>query len=499
MPDVINTSSSGSSPEPESASSPRTPLKSIVPLLGLCGIALLTAAFVVPSLIHQEAPWPLFAHQQTGCLAQVRTIRHAADKVLGTGEYQPCLIDTGLPSGEPGLAIGRDGTLLRSVTLHPAGIAVSSDNGQSWTRRPLPNGAREGIPDGYIDPVTGRYFYSALGNSPVYASDDEGRTWQAGTFDSAERYDWNKVFSGRPVKARQGGYPTNIYYCNMTQPGGFLTGTRCFKSTDGGRAFITAGPDPYRRGDCTDYTQPQGSGAARGLVDPRDGTIYLPVNYCGVLEVAVSRDEGATWTRQRVEKQQGSGGTALLAALASRPWRHQLMHGRKNIVPVEMAANQASDAIGIDGAGRLYMVWIDEAHQPVIAWSSDQARTWSKAVRIGMPGLAQAVLPSLAVTSDGRIGISYYGTTDKQVWTGYLAIGSGVQGNVPVFESAAITRPDAPLMPEPCCWASGPQEYTAARWAPDGSLWGAFIATTPKGDARGIMGQLVRPEATGEQ
>ena len=480
---------------------PRLALHKQAPLvLGAAAIVGLALAVVVPAILQAGTPWPKFAPFASGCLANAHTIVHSDNREIGRGHFQPCLIDTGLTSGEPGLAISRDGTLLRSVTLKPTGIAVSSDGGQHWQRRPLPAGARDGIPDGYIDPVTDRYFYSGLGDSPVYASDDQGRTWQTGSFDSGQRYDWNRVFSGRPVRPHPSGYPTNIYYCNMTQPGGFTTGSRCFRSIDGGRHFVTSGRDPYAPGDCRDQTQPRGSGMGRGVVDPRDGSIYLTVYFCGALEVVISRDEGATWSRQVVVRQPGSsGGTAILAALASPAWRHQLMNGRANIVPAEMAANQSSDGIAIDGAGRLYVVWIGDDFRPMLSWSADRGQTWHAPVQIGAPGIAQAVLPSLAVTADGKVGVSYYGTTDKQAWTGYMAIGANAAGPQPVFETAAITPPGTPLMPEPCCWASGPQEYTAARWAPDGTLWAAFVATTAKGPARGVMGHLVpRPPHTGQ-
>jgi hypothetical protein len=395
-------------------------------------------------------------------------------------------------SGEPGLAIKRDGTLLRSVTTGPAGIAVSSDNGVRWTRRLLPAGARTGIPDGYLDPVTQRYFYSALGDSPVYSSDDNSASWQTGTFDSPERFDWNRVFAGSPVFRRSNGHPTNIYYCNMTQPGGLVTGARCFKSVDGGRVFRTAGPDPFKQGDCMNLTQPSGSGPGRGIVDPEDGAIYLPVHFCGATEVAVSRDEGTTWVRHAVQRMHNSGYKAVLDALASRAWRKQLTNGRTNIVPAELAANQTSDALAMDAAGRLYCVWIDESYLPVLSWSGDKALTWSSPVRFNSPGVVQAVLPSLAIAPDGRVGIAYYGSTDKQTWTGYLAISDSATAAVPTFETASITRAGQPLMPEACCWASGPQEYTIARWAPDGSLWGAFVATVATGDAEGVLGRLIR-------
>ena len=464
-----------------------------VPLvLGAIGLAALVATYLLPALTDTTPGGPVFGAHSSGCERGRSTIRHKAGVALEAGSYFPCLVDTGMASGEPGLAITRDGTLLRSVTKSPTGIAISSDNGAHWQRRPLPSAAPDGIPDGYVDPVTDRYFYSGLGNSPVFASDDQGATWQAGTFDSAQRYDWNKVFSGPPTTRRASGYPTNIYYCNMTMPGGFFTGTRCFKSVDGGRHFRTAGADPYKQGDCQNMTQPNGSGSGRGVVDPRNGTIYLPVHFCGAVEVTVSRDEGATWTRNTVVRVNGGGGNALLAALASPAWRKQLMSGRANIVPAEMAASQFSDALAMDATGRLYLVWIDETLLPVLSRSEDGGRTWEKPIPIGPPGVVQTVLSSVTISRDGRIGVSYYGTHDRQTWTGYLSISDTGAAPVPIFETSAVTPAGRPLMPEPCCWASGPQEYTAARWAPDGSLWGAFVATTPKGDARGVLGRLVR-------
>jgi hypothetical protein len=216
------------------------------------------------------------------------------------------------------------------------------------------------------------------------------------------------------------------------------------------------------------------------------------VHFCGATEVAVSRDEGTTWVRHAVQRMHNSGYKAVLDALASRAWRKQLTNGRTNIVPAELAANQTSDALAMDAAGRLYCVWIDESYLPVLSWSGDKALTWSSPVRFNSPGVVQAVLPSLAIAPDGRVGIAYYGSTDKQTWTGYLAISDSATAAVPTFETASITRAGQPLMPEACCWASGPQEYTIARWAPDGSLWGAFVATVATGDAEGVLGRLIR-------
>ena len=206
----------------------------------------------------------------------------------------------------------------------------------------------------------------------------------------------------------------------------------------------------------------------------------------------VSHDEGASWTRRVVIRDTDTAARGILNALASPAWRKQLVGGRSNTVPAEMAANQTSDGLAMDAAGRLYFVFNDESYLPVISWSADKGQTWSRPVRINPPAVVQSVMTGIAVTPEGRVGISYYGTEDKQTWTGYLAISENATAPVPTFETAAVTRPGKPLMPEACCWASGPQEYTIARWAPDGSLWGAFSATVRKGDGRGVLGRLVR-------
>ena len=147
----------------------------------------------------------------------------------------------------------------------------------------------------------------------------------------------------------------------------------------------------------------------------------------------------------------------------------------------------------MDAAGRLYMVWIDETTRPVLSWSGDEGQTWSAPVAFGAPDIVHAILPAIALTREGRVGISYYGSSDRgKTWTGYLTITDDATAPAPTFETSSITRVGEPLMPEPCCWASGPQEYTIARWAPDGSLWGAFAATRPSGDAQGMLGRLVR-------
>ena len=255
--------------------------------LGMAGVLGVVSLLSVIGVLAPAQPptWSAATAARVECHADQRTVRHSGGVSLGAGAYEPCLINTGMTTGESGLAISGDGTLLRSVATEPLGIAVSSDNGVTWERRVLPDGATAGIADGYLDPVTDRYFYSGMGNTPVYGSDDHGATWQTGTFDSPDRMDWNRVFSGVPVAPRTEGYPTNIYYCNWTTGGGFNSFTRCYKSVNGGRVFTTTGPNPYRPEDCTDLTQTPGVGHGRGIVDPRTGAIYMSASFCGAFEL----------------------------------------------------------------------------------------------------------------------------------------------------------------------------------------------------------------------
>ena len=116
--------------------------------LAIAGVVALIGAKLIPQMLEGNTR-PQFVQHVSECQADRSTLRHTGGKAAGAGSYTPCLIDTGMRSGEPGLAITKDGILLRSVTTGPAGIAVSSDNGKTWVRRVLPKDTRTGIPDGY--------------------------------------------------------------------------------------------------------------------------------------------------------------------------------------------------------------------------------------------------------------------------------------------------------------------------------------------------------------
>lgn len=440
-----------------------------------------------------------------GCDGERRTVVFTdAGVVSQEGSWHPCVVDTGMTTGESGLAIAGDGTLLRSVASNPNGIAVSSDEGATWERRLLPEETGTAIADGWMDPDTGRYFYSESGDTPVRITDDQGLTWRDGTFDSANRHDWNRVWSGRPVELRADGYPNNIYYCNWINPLGAISQTDCFRSVDGGETFQKVG-ETIVAGACEDPSVLPKVYHGRGLVDPSDGTLYLPAHMCGKLVVLVSPDEGVTWERFPIEAsaQPSFGPVTNIPRAVNEPFLFQTASGQVNPIPAEFSMSIQSDALRLGPDGRLHAIWIDhQSFLPFLASSADGGRTWSEPVVVSPPDVGKGILPSLDIDETGRLGFSFHGSLDDgATWTGYLGV-ADERGGVMTIESAPVTPPGEPLMDQPCCWANGLQEYSAARWAPDGTLYAALQASNPalfpsnlQDSGSGVVGRLVAAPA----
>lgn len=461
------------------------------------------AASVVGSLLVLS-PGAQARSVQPGCDADRRSVVHAGGKaVAARGSWEPCLLDTGFHTGETNMGIMPDGTLIRSTatdrgalmdtvvdrlfgdTTNTPGIAVSSNRGASWVKRLLPKGTPPGVVEGYADPQTGRYFMPS--DTVMNYTDDAGRTWHTGTFDSADRYDWPRSFAGRPVKLRKTGYRNNVYHCNWTSAAGANTDTRCYRSVDGGRTFHNVGPD-FVHAQCSNPLQVAGVTHGRGIVDARNGTIYLPFHECGTFYVAVSTDEGQSWTRRPVATFTSTAVNAIADTALDVPFVLQNATGRPNAISGEMQAGAQVDAVAMDSRGRLVAVWIDgPGYRTYLARSADGGRTWTKRLDITAPGVSKAILPSVDISRRGRIGVSYYGTTTGgETWTGFLAVSDDAK----TFQSAAVTRPGKDLMQEPCCWASTTVENTTAKWGPDGSLYGAFARSSREDGNSGVVGRL---------
>ncbi len=221
--------------------------------------------------------------------------------------FETVLIDDTRAGGEPVIAIANDDSLL--VATHPGWThyhptladpdhteLVAEANGQSYLWRSTDQGATwnhiglagadgtgpRSVGTGFSDPDftvdgTGRIWYTdlqVLAEQSVSYSDDDGATWTAG----------NVVAGAGPYVDRQwmGSHGDTVYLTAnyfVDRSGG--------TSPDGARPFMTTDDDGL-----TWRTIGYAPCGGDFVADPRDGALLMG---CG-LGVAVSLDQGATWT-----------------------------------------------------------------------------------------------------------------------------------------------------------------------------------------------------------
>jgi len=431
----------------------------------------------------------------------------------------PCLGQTGFHGGETELGIARDGHVFvgtlndqslatgAPVRVAPQGIARSDDNGTTW-RLLAPSAAGAPThpttldPTFYLDPATGRLFADDLepNCSLLSWSDDEGATWTSSLV-GCGMMDHQTLFAGKPVSSPTVGYPNVLYYCAYDAGGLTLAGSSagCQKSLDGGLTWIFTGapafPPATGQGN---YGLPVcNAGLGHGTVGP-DGTIYLPSGQCTNPLLAISHDEGLTWTRVAVSTLTLPGGGEHDGDAI---WGHET-------------------GVGVDSAGNVYYLWTSHDRIPLLAISKDSGATWSQPVRVGIPGLRQAVFPELIAWGPGRIAIAYMGSTNAPLgpynettcfgnlgpciqdiedtpgslgvpgvpahqtlpayrnatWNGYLAMSVDALDPHPTFMTASVNDPKDPLVRGECgvsrCQEAS--DFVDVRIGPDGTPWASF-------------------------
>jgi hypothetical protein len=165
-----------------------------------------------------------------------------------------------------------------------------------------------------------------------------------------------------------------------------LAGECLAKTTDAGKTWI---PQPLAT---TNVTQ-SGAMVVDNSGGPTQNFLYITYNTSllagtsGSLQygIAVSKDQGATWTSRVIPKS-------------------------KNL--------RNFNKLQVDNAGNLYATWVDSVTQHTWlstskADTTNPALTWSDPVQVDADPVHVSIFPDVVAGSPGRVAVSYYGTTAK--------------------------------------------------------------------------------------
>jgi hypothetical protein len=416
-----------------------------------------------------------------------------ASRIVAAAAPEARLWRTGFGSWEPTLGINRAGTIFFSArnSNNDPGVGISDDGGRTWRRSVPPEHKASLDPYVWVDPETGSVFASdidpAVPCTPISRSDDDGKTWRYSR--ACGVADHQNHFGGSPPPggAQPTSYPNVLYYCAIS--GGALAGsstfTGCLKSLDGGLKWQPTGDPAYP--PKTDPTQNVcDGGAGHGIVDGR-GTVFVPRGWCGPPTIAISRDEGATWTRRQVsDKLMGN--------------------------TVEAGAVHES-SIAADASGNLYYVWVSAEHRPYLAISRDSGNTWEEERDLMPPGVSyvSAFAPHVDAGDEGRIAFLFMGTGDakpgaESLWSAYMGSTTEALAADPLFYAAPANDPRTNTLWRGACddlRCGNIGDFMDVKIGADGSVWTALVdscplakdacitdlpVTTPRGE--GVVGQL---------
>jgi hypothetical protein len=395
---------------------------------------------------------------------------------------------TGYGSWEPTLGVNRRGTLFFSArnTNADPGVAISDDGGRTWRRSVPPNHQASLDPYIWLDEKTGSLFASDIDPpitcTPISRSDDDGKTWRYAR--ACGVTDHQNHFGGPPPPGGEQptGYPNVLYYCAIS--GGTLadssTITGCLKSLDGGSVWTVTGDPAYPVKQREDGTFCDGP-SAHGIVD-RNGTVFVPRGWCGPPTIAISRDEGATWTRREISDKR------------TPPFSHET-------------------SIAADAAGNLYYLFVADDYRAYLSISRDGGNTWSEERDVTPPGVARvsAFAAHLDAGDAGRLAAVFMGTADAEVeddsvWTAYMMSTREALAADPLFYVAPVTDPATNALWKGACddlRCGNIGDFLDVEIGPDGSAWSALVDSCPGADdacivdltldtprGEGVVGQL---------
>ncbi|MFN2543828.1 MAG: sialidase family protein [Actinomycetota bacterium] len=443
----------------------------------VAGIAILGSATAPSTTAGAAAAQPEFtgtavAHYPGGVLPpEDQIIPVPAVELFGTAF-------TG--TGEPTIGVGRDGTLYSDDLTK---TVVSTDHGKTWRDISPSNNVPASLdPYLYLDPVTNRLFKSDLiGTCQHLAfSDDEGTSWTRLPA-ACNLSDHQTIAAGPPATSQTVGYQNVVYDCSQSAGyNGYSAASICDKSIDGGRTWVPTGtpayhdPSPYGFGPGSGDSGVPGhcNGDIGHIFVGSDGALYVPRGWCGQPWLAVSHDEGATWTRTQV---------------ASNGMNTTVTGGFGLVAPGSGQSDHEA-AVVADTKGNLFYMWMGLDRLPWLAVSRDHGATWSSPLMIGAPGVNEAWGPALGIDPDGRVSVAYMGTSGSPgapwtgdyanvAWFGYVAVIPKPLDTRPLIFSAATSSASRPFVKGTC----GPDrcdpvlDFIDVQSATDGSAWAAFV------------------------
>lgn len=462
------------------------------------------AVLALASFAVTEAPRTATAGAKTDRSGGKAVAHFAGGRVIPGNSRGPVMKqfrlmdDAGTPinAGEPTLGVTNEDNVFYTAIQSNTRVEIlrGSDDGKKWevVSPKFPNGRNAQLlsfdPYVWVDDAEGvdRIFTIDLTVACAYLSysDDEGASWITNPLACGRPVnDHQTLTSGPPAITSTPVFPHIVYYCWND-----IGSSGCSKSLDGGITFVPTGTPAYPGLDPTaeepsfDPNSPTEMGGRCGglhghLHVGADGTLYLPKGHCGQPWLAISKDEGATWTRVQVAKN---------------------------------GANDHETSVATDAKGNIYYVYTSRDRRPYLVTSKDGGETWSKPLMVGAPGVNESDIPSIDVGGVGKIAIAYMGTKNspgrpfpespgtstnpdcfvaqlpcpppeeyaKTTWSGFTTISANALDKNPVFYSSTVNHPSDPLKRGTC----GPGrcglqilDFIDVVIAPDGEVWSSWV------------------------
>lgn len=406
---------------------------------------------------------------RTGAGGPALAHRDGALLAGAAGEVVPRLYQTGASALEPTIGIAPDGTLyttmlMRRVTgpvfTSPPTVLRSTDEGVSWQIVFQDHGMTQD-PYTHVDAATGRVFTVDFVGCNLVSFSDNGEDWTtAGGAACGWVNDHQTIFSGPAVTSATQGFDAMTYLCGIGGGAVASAGTlvTCAKSADGGLTWLPTGEPAFShmigllRSQTRDGAPGCYAGNGHGFVGA-DGTVYVPRGHCDQPWLAMSKDEGATWTRVQVAD---------------------------NGMPTSPTLVEHEASVIADAAGNIYYFWVAADWLPYLSVSRDGGATWSPPHMVAPPGVTAAALPALAIGEGDNLALAYMGTTNASDeatwWSGYLSLTFDALSLAPTFTTASVNDPADPLVVGAC----GPLrcqsqfDFLDVQVAPDGRAWMAL-------------------------